>query len=146
MKFDINNFKILKYVYKLNYDEFGEHLKNNLVIVDSVRLVKILSSLPSCSSPNKEFHNWDMALIDSANSDTIEIILYKTDVEFTLVDMTEYYRDGTSILSEEFVKDIDKFLKTQMSLDGILDKVYSQGVEKLNKFEKTFLDNFNEKS
>jgi len=33
-----------------------------------------------------------------------------------------------------------------MSLDGILDKVYSQGVEKLNKFEKTFLGNFNEKS
>lgn len=140
--FDVNDFKILKYIYKLNYIDFGEHLENNLKVIDGVKLFELHKSLPSISSSNKELHNWDMVLIDKLNSDSVEIILYKTDVEFTLVDMTKYYRDGSSILPNNFIKNIDDFLKKRMDLDSVLEKVYGHGIEKLNKFEKNFLDGF----
>ena len=140
--FNVNDFKILKYIYKLNYDDFEEHLKNNLKVIDGVKLLELHKTLPAISSPNKESRNWDMVLIDKANSDSVEFIFYKSDIEFTLVDMTKYYKDGSSILPEKFIKNIDDFLKTQMNLDDILDKIHIHGVGKLNKFEKNFLDGF----
>ena len=142
VNFDCNDFKILKFIYKLKYDDFGEHLKKTLKVKDSVKLVNMLTELPSCQSPIKKLNNWDMVLIDSENSDIIELILYKCDIEFTIVDMTKYYRDGSETLTNVFVKDIDDFLKTQMELNDILEKVYKKGVDSLNKFEKTFLDNY----
>lgn len=142
VNFDCGDFKILKFIYKLKYDDFGTHLKNTLKVKDGVKMVDILTELPSCQSPIKKLYNWDMVLIDSKNSDIIELILYKCDVEFTIVDMTKYYRDGSETLTNVFVKDIDDFLKTQMELNDILEKVYKKGVDSLNKFEKTFLDNY----
>ena len=90
VNFDCGDFKIIKFIYKLKYDDFGTHLKNTLKVKDGVKIVDILTELQSCQSPIKQLYNWDMVFIDSQNRDIIELILYKCDVEFTIVDMTKY--------------------------------------------------------
>ena len=39
VNFDCGDFKIIKFIYKLKYDDFGTHLKNTLKVKDGVKIV-----------------------------------------------------------------------------------------------------------
>jgi len=43
VNFDCGDFKIIKFIYKLKYDDFGTHLKNTLKVKDGVKIVDILT-------------------------------------------------------------------------------------------------------
>ena len=113
-----------------------------LTIKDSITIVNLLGNVPSQGSPDKYVHNWDMVLLDEESRDTIELILYKNDVGFTLVDMTKEYHKESSSIPDKLTKDIDEYFKYTLDLDEVLDRIHKVGVENITIFERVFLDGF----
>ena len=139
---NIDRVRIWKFIYDMGYDELTQYMDEVLTVKDSVKIVNLLGNLPSQGSPDKYVHNWDMVLLDEESRDTIELILYKNDVGFTLVDMTKEYHKESSSIPDKLTKDIDEYFKYTLDLDEVLDRIHKVGVENITIFERVFLDGF----
>lgn len=127
-------------IYGLSYDEVTKFMDETLTAKDSEAIINIIEELPSCTSHGKQPNNWDMSLIDKESLDALEIILYKNNFDFTLVDMTEQYDKEDSVLTDVFVKDINNYIDSIFTLDEVLERVFEVGKDNITKFEKLFLD------
>jgi hypothetical protein len=139
---NIDGVRIWKFIYDLRYVDLTQYMDEVLTIKDSITIVNLLGNVPSQGSPDKYVHNWDMVLLDEESRDTIELILYKNDIGFTLVDMTKEYHKESSSITDKFTKDVDEYIKDNLDLDEVLDRIHKVGVENITIFERVFLDGF----
>ena len=125
---DIKNAEMIEAVLeKLSNDEFDK--------------VKYLTDiLPFLSSTEKDETFWDIIFLDSKIKKFFESILKKYNVMFDSQDITNLYYEKSEKLGIDFIKEIDDFLDNHLDIDSILDKINSDGINSLKKYELNFLE------
>jgi hypothetical protein len=138
-EFKSDDFMLVKFDMDIKYAEMIEAVLEKLDN-DEFDKIKFYSDyLPFLSSTENDESFWDIIFLDSKIKKFVESILIKYNVEFTSEDITELYYEKSEKLGIDFIKEIDDFLDNHLEIDGILDKINSDGINSLKKYELNFL-------
>ena len=132
-----------KSVYKFNFDQPNQLLENK--IEDYGLDFDVYDGLKDCIGFEQEVDGnlQEILLIDSNQLEVILSILETCEIKFVYQDITiDVLHSRVSFDDEEFQDQIDEFVKNNLTLDLILDKINLYGVKSLTDFEKTFLKLF----
>lgn len=66
-------------------------------------------------------------------------LCYKYEVKFNVIDITNDFLMGSIKIDD---KDFQNYLKENLNIDLILDKINQLGIDSLNEFDKKILNNF----
>lgn len=132
-----------KCVYKFNFDQPTQLLENK--IEDYGFDFDVYDSLKDCIGFEQEIDGnlQEILLVDSKQLEVIVSILETCEIKFIYQDITiDVLHSRVSFDDEEFQDQIDEFVKNNLTLDLILDKINLYGVKSLTDFEKSFLKLF----
>lgn len=139
-EFKSDDFMLVKFDMDIKYAEMVEAVLEKLDD-DEFDKIKFYSDyLPFLSSTENDESFWDIIFLDSKIKKFVESILIKYNVEFTSEDITELYYEKSEKLGIDFIKEIDDFLDNHLEIDCILDKINSDGINSLKKYELNFLE------
>jgi hypothetical protein len=132
-----------KSVYKFNFDQPNQLLENK--IEDYGFDFDVYDSLKDCIGFEQEIDGnlQEILLVDSKQLEVIVSILETCEIKFIYQDITiDVLHSRVSFDDEEFQDQIDEFVKNNLTLDLILDKINLYGLKSLTDFEKSFLELF----
>ena len=132
-----------KSVYKFNFDQPNQLLENK--IEDYGLDFDVYDGLKDCIGYEQEIDGnlQEILLIDSNQLEVIVSILETCEIKFVYQDITiDVLHSRVSFDDEEFQDQIDEFVKNNLTLDLILDKINLYCVKSLTDFEKTFFKLF----
>ncbi len=139
-EFKSDDFMLVKFDMDIKYAEMVEAVLEKLDD-DEFDKIKFYSDyLPFLSSTENDESFWDIIFLDGKIKKFVESILIKYNVEFTSEDITELYYEKSEKLGIDFIKEIDDFLDNHLEIDCILDKINSDGINSLKKYELNFLE------
>ena len=96
--------------------------------------------LPTRSCEEDDENYWDQILLDEFILSYLLQVLDKRKVKYFLTDITkEYYRKSDHI-EDDFIDEIDEFVDGILTIDGVLDRINSVGLDKINLIELAFLE------
>ena len=138
---DYNDYKILKYQYKIISENMEEYLWKKMNEKETKWAVKLTLEGVNESSESKTEAVWDIFFIDSQTQTKIEKILNKYKIEYEITDLTESFLSNFNNLPKKFMERLNEELQENLSTDEILDKIIDHGVKSLNVFENYYLEN-----
>jgi|694.fasta_scaffold149714_2 hypothetical protein len=138
---DYNDYRILKYQYKIISENMEEYLWKKMNEKETKWAVQLTLEGVNESSESKTEAVWDIFFIDSQNQIKIEKILNKYKIEYEITDLTESFLSNFNNLPKKFMERLNEELQENLSTDEILDKIIDHGVKSLNVFENYYLEN-----
>lgn len=132
-----------KSVYKFNFDQPNQLLENK--IENYGFDFEVYDGLKDCIVFEQEIDGnlQEIILVDENQFQLIISIFETCEIKFVYKDITmDVLYSRVSFDDEEFQDKIDEFVKNNLTLDLILDKINLYGVKSLTDFEKTFLKLF----
>jgi hypothetical protein len=69
--------------------------------------------------------------------------LDKYEIPFEITDQTHLLLEDPTLLSEELMDKLVKFLNEELSVDDVLDNILEVGMQNISVFERYYLDNNN---
>lgn len=136
----IEDLKLIKLDFNFKTSEAGNMIYEVTNRTEQENIELITKTYPTISSLNNDEDYWDIVLVDSELLFYLENILVKYGIIYTLSDITNQYYPKPKKLNKDFVNDINKYVDKFLELDQILDKISSEGLSNLNKFELSFLE------
>lgn len=138
---DYNDYKILKYQYKIISENMEEYLWKKMNEKETKWAVQLTLEGVNESSESKTEAVWDIFFIDSQTQTKIEKILNKYKIEYEITDLTESFLSNFKNFPKKFMERLNEELQENLSTDEILDKIIDHGVKSLNVFENYYLEN-----
>ena len=136
---DLTNYKILKYVYPYSTDELGEKIWDKMDEVDRRWAIKL--TLESVSDTGELAEgSYDTFFTEDKLKVKIDEILEKYEVPYMIVDQTELLSIDPQALSEEFMFKLEKYLRENITVDDVLDRIGEVGLPNITVFEKYYID------
>ena len=96
--------------------------------------------LPSRSCEQEGETYWDQIVLDEFILSYLEQILNKRKFKYTLTDITKHYYRKSKTIDKSFITEIDEFVDNLLTIDGVLDRINSVGLDKINLLELSFLE------
>jgi hypothetical protein len=138
---DYNDYRILKYQYKIISENMEEYLWKKMNEKETKWAVQLTLEGVNESSESKTEAVWDIFFIDSQTQNKIEKILNKYKIEYEITDLTESFLSNFENFPKKFMERLNEELQENLSTDEILDKIIDHGVKSLNVFENYYLEN-----
>ena len=138
---DYNDYKILKYQYKIISENMEEYLWKKMNEKETKWAVQLTLESVNESSESKTEAVWDIFFIDSQTQTKIEKILNKYKIEYEITDLTEIFLSNFKNFPKKFMERLNEELQENLSTDEILDKIIDHGFKSLNVFENYYLEN-----
>ena len=138
---DYNDYRILKYQYKIISENMEEYLWKKMNEKETKWAVQLTLEGVNESSESKTEAVWDIFFIDSQTQTKIEKILNKYKIEYEITDLTESFLSNFENFPKKFMERLNEELQENLSTDEILDKIIDHGVKSLNVFENYYLEN-----
>lgn len=138
---DYNDYRILKYQYKIISENMEEYLWKKMNEKETKWAVQLTLEGVNESSESKTEAVWDIFFIDSQTQIKIEKILNKYKIEYEITDLTENFLSNFNNLPKKFMERLNEELQENLLTDEILDKIIDHGVKSLNVFENYYLEN-----
>lgn len=138
---DYNDYRILKYQYKIISENMEEYLWKKMNEKETKWAVQLTLEGVNESSESKTEAVWDIFFIDSQTQIKIEKILNKYKIEYEITDLTESFLSNFENFPKKFMERLNEELQENLSTDEILDKIIDHGVKSLNVFENYYLEN-----
>lgn len=138
---DYNDYRILKYQYKIISENMEEYLWKKMNEKETKWAVQLTLEGVNESSESKTEAVWDIFFIDSQTQTKIEKILNKYKIEYEITDLTESFLSNFKNFPKKFMERLNEELQENLSTDEILDKIIDHGVKSLNVFENYYLEN-----
>jgi hypothetical protein len=139
----ILNTKELKLI-RIDYDMLVEEVNNKLVSKmspqEQINTYNLALLLPSRSCEEEGETYWDQIVLDEFILSYLEQILNKRKIKYTLTDITKHYYRKSKTVDKSFITEIDEFVDNLLTIDGVLDRINSVGLDKINLLELSFLE------
>lgn len=136
---NLTNYKILKYSYNFPSDEFEVMLWDKMNEAERRWGMKLTLDGINDTGGNDEM-SWDILLLEPKLRTKIDEILNKYDIEYEVEDLTDKLINYDGFFREQFTEKLNSFLKYELDVDGILDRIIEVGIDNITPFEKYFLD------
>lgn len=140
---DLTKYKILRYTYPFKTEELGEKIWDKMT--EDERRWAIKLTLDGINdSGDLEDGSYDTFFFEDKLKDRVDKVLSKYKIPYEITDQTHLLLENRTVLSEELIEKLDKFLNEELSVDDVLDNILEVGMENISIFEKYYLDNNNE--
>lgn len=140
---DLTKYKILRYTYPFKTEELGEKIWDKMT--EDERRWAIKLTLDGINdSGDLEDGSYDTFFFEDKLKDRVDKVLTKYKIPYEITDQTHLLLENRTVLSEELIEKLDKFLNEELSVDDVLDNILEVGMENISIFEKYYLDNNNE--
>ena len=137
---DINNYKIIKYSYKLSDEELIIELWEKMTFEDTQWSVKLTLEGICDTSEEGTPQSWDIILVEPKLEEKVEKILHKYDIEYLKEDITELLITNTNSFTTNFLDKLYGYLDTNLTVNGILDNINEIGIDNISVFEIHYLN------
>jgi hypothetical protein len=136
---NLTNYRILKYSYSFSSNDFEEKLWDKMNESERRWAMKLtLDGINDTGGDNEM--SWDMVLLEPKLQSKIDEVLKKYDIQYEIEDLTNMLDDYQEYFSEQFMSKVNSFLKYELDVDGVLDRILEVGMDNITPFEKYFLD------
>jgi hypothetical protein len=132
--------RLLKIEYDLTIEELDLLLYRRLTDEQKTWTAKLSIDLPNESIVDENELVYDIILVDFDTYDAIDNMLSGLGLSYRMVDISQTYLDDPKKLSEVLVSSIDLYVKNNIDIDEVLDRIKEVGLKNINGFEKKFLD------
>lgn len=137
---DLTKYKILRYTYPFKSEELEERIWDKMT--EDERRWAIKLTLDGINdSGDLEDGSYDTFFFEDKLKQRVDGILNKYEVPFEITDQTHLLLEDVTLLSEELMDKLVKFLNEELSVDDVLDNILEVGVENISVFERYYLDN-----
>jgi hypothetical protein len=137
---DIDNYKIIKYSYKLSNEELIMELWEKMTFEDTQWSVKLTLEGICDTSEEGTPQSWDIILVEPKLEEKVEKILYKYDIEYLKEDITDLLITNTSSFTANFLGKLYDYLDDNLTVNGILDNINEIGIDNISVFERHYLN------
>lgn len=121
-------------------EEINDRLISKMSPQEQINTYNLSLILPTRSCEEDDENYWDQILLDEFILSYLLQVLGKRKVKYFLTDITkEYYRKSDHI-EDDFIDEIDEFVDGILTIDGVLDRINSVGLDKINLIELAFLE------
>jgi hypothetical protein len=139
-KMDVNNLSLIKFDMDIKTSEIIEIMLFKLSDNEIETINFLTNKVPFRSSMEEDETYWDMIFLDDKAKNYLCEILDKYGVEYNCNDITDLYYQKSKEIDKTLIKEIDDFLDDNLNIDFILDKISSQGMCSLKKYELEYLN------
>lgn len=137
---DIDNYKIIKYSYKLSNEELIMELWEKMTFEDTQWSVKLTLEGICDTSEEGTPQSWDIILVEPKLEEKVEKILHKYDIEYLKEDITDLLITNTSSFTANFLGKLYDYLDDNLTVNGILDNINEIGIDNISVFERHYLN------
>lgn len=137
---DLTKYKILRYTYPFKTEELGERIWDKMT-EDERRWAVKLTLDGINDSDDLEDGSYDTFFFEDKLKQRVDAILDKYKIPFEITDQTHLLLEDPTLLSEELMGKLVKFLNEELSVDDVLDNILEVGIENISVFERYYLDN-----
>jgi hypothetical protein len=132
--------KLVRIDYDIMTEEINDRLISKMSPQEQINTYNLSLILPTRSCEEDDENYWDQILLDEFILSYLLQVLGKRKVKYFLTDITkEYYRKSDHI-EDDFIDEIDEFVDGILTIDGVLDRINSVGLDKINLIELAFLE------
>jgi hypothetical protein len=132
--------KLVRIDYDIMTEEINDRLISKMSPQEQINTYNLSLILPTRSCEEDDENYWDQILLDEFILSYLLQVLGKRKVKYFLTDITkEYYRKSDHI-EDDFIDEIDEFVDGILTIDGVLDRINSVGLDKINLIELSFLE------
>lgn len=132
--------KLVRIDYDIMTEEINDRLISKMSPQEQINTYNLSLILPTRSCEEDDENYWDQILLDEFILSYLLQVLDKRKVKYFLTDITkEYYRKSDHI-EDDFIDEIDEFVDGILTIDGVLDRINSVGLDKINLIELAFLE------
>jgi hypothetical protein len=132
--------RLLKIEYDLTIEELDLLLYRRLTDEQKTWTAKLSIDLPNESIVDENELVYDIILVDFDTYDAIDNMLSGLGLNYRMVDISQTYLNDPTKLSDVIVNSIDLYVKNNIDIDEVLDRIKEVGLKNINGFEKKFLD------
>lgn len=132
--------RLIKIEYDMTVDELDLLLYRRMSEEDKrwAAILSIQNPNESIIDENEMVH--DIILVDFDIQDRIEKMLTELDISFRMTDISDSYYKSPISFSTILQSSIETYLKDNINIDNVLDRIKEVGLKNINIFEKRFLD------
>lgn len=137
---DTTQLKLVRFDFDLDHSEIGDTLFDVMTREEQIWVYKMMLSVPNDSSSYPDDDVWDIFLTDDSLLDYVIDLFEKYNIEYQMVDISENYYRKDILLSDFLMDSIGVYLNQNLTLDMVLDRINQVGINGINVFEKSFLE------
>jgi hypothetical protein len=132
--------RLLKIEYDLTIEELDLLLYKKLSEEQKNWTAKLSIDLPNESIVDENEMVYDIILVDFNTYDDIDNMLRGIGLDYRMIDISDIYLNNSKKLSTVLSNSIDSYIKNNIDIDEVLDRIKEVGLKNINGFEKKFLD------
>ena len=132
--------RLLKIEYDLTIEELDLLLYKKLSEEQKNWTAKLSIDLPNESIVDENEMVYDIILVDFNTYDAIDNMLRGIGLDYRMIDISHIYLNNPKKLSTVLSNSIDSYIKNNIDIDEVLDRIKEVGLKNINGFEKKFLD------
>ena len=132
--------KLIRIDYEIMTDEINDKLISKMTPQEQINTYNLSLILPTRSCEEDDENYWDQILMDEFILSYLVQILNKRKIKYFLTDITKEYYRKTDHVEDDFIDEIDEFIDGILTIDSVLDRINSVGLDKINLIELSFLE------
>lgn len=136
---DTKSLKLIKIQYALGIEALDKLLYQKMTEQEKKWTRELSEKVPNESIIDDYDVVHDILLVDEENKKKVEKMLNRLELIFDIYDISDVYFKYPELIGKKLFEDIDSFVKSNIFLDDVLDRINEVGLDNINEFEKRYL-------
>ena len=136
---DTKSLKLIKIQYALGIEALDKLLYQKMTEEEKKWTRELSEKVPNESIIDDYDVVHDILLVDEENKKKVEKMLNRLELIFDIYDISDVYFKYPELIGKKLFEDIDSFVKSNIFLDDVLDRINEVGLDNINEFEKRYL-------
>jgi hypothetical protein len=136
---DIKTLKLVKIQYELGIEALDKLLYQKMTEEEKKWTADLSNRVPNESIIDEYDVVHDILLVDDQNKEKVEKMLKRLTLVFQVFDISDVYFNYPELIGKKLTEDIDNFVKSNIFLDDVLDRINEVGLDNINAFERRYL-------
>lgn len=136
---DTKSLKLIKIQYALGIEALDKLLYQKMTEEEKKWTRELSEKVPNESIIDDYDVVHDILLVDEENKKKVEKMLNRLELIFDVYDISDVYFKYPELIGKKLFEDIDSFVKSNIFLDDVLDRINEVGLDNINEFEKRYL-------
>jgi len=137
---DTKTLKLVKIQYELGIEALDKLLYQKMTEDEKKWTSDLSNRVPNESIIDDYDVVHDILLVDEETKLRVEKMLNRLKLAFQVFDITNVYKEYPELIGKKLSEDIDSFVKSNIFLDDVLDRINEVGLDNINEFEKRYLE------
>jgi hypothetical protein len=136
---ETKSLKLVKIQYELGIESLDKLLYQKMTEEEKKWTADLSNRVPNESIIDDYDVVHDIILVDDETKEKVEKMLKRLKLVFQVFDISDVYFNYPELIGKKLTEDIDNFVKSNIFLDDVLDRINEVGLDNINAFERRYL-------